>query len=129
MKNLSKEAFYYNLTSKTIREVQSILKLKKLISILKFIEYTIYTLSLILLIITIPAFFGEFSINNLFNLLILFLILYFLLPIVKLPQNNFISRKDTLRDSLDEYICICTKPCSCKEDLKFYLKKRGIKLL
>lgn len=128
MKDLSKEV-YDKLTSKTIREVNSILKFKKLISIFKFIEYIIYILSGILLIITTPAFFNEFSINNLFNLLILFTILYFVLPIVKSPQKEFISMKDNLRDSLGEYTCTCTKSCSCKDELKTYLKKKGVKLL
>lgn len=128
MKGLSKDV-YDKLTSKTIREVNSILKFKKLIFIFKFIEYVIYILSGILLIITLPAFFNEFSINNLFNLLILFAILYFVLPVVKSPQKEFTSKKDDLRDSLGEYTCTCTKPCSCKNDLKAYLKKKGIKLL
>lgn len=128
MKDLSKEV-YDKLTSKTIREVNSILKFKKLISIFKFIEYVIYILSGILLIITAPAFFNEFSINNLFNLLILFTILYFVLPMMKSPQEEFISMKDSLRDSLGQYTCTCTKPCSCKDELKTYLKKKGVKLL
>lgn len=123
MSKLSKEPFYDKLTSKTIREVQAILKFRKIIYMFKFIEYLVYTLSLILLAITLPAFFNDFSINDLFNLLILFTILYFVLPVIKSPQNDFISMKDDLRDSLREYTCTCTKPCSCKNDLKLYLKK------
>ena len=129
MSKLSKEPFYDKLTSKTIREVQAILKFRKIIYMFKFIEYIVYTLSVILLAITLPAFFNDFSINDLFNLLILFTILYFVLPVIKSPQNDFISMKDDLRDSLREYTCTCTKPCSCKNDFKLYLKKRGVKLL
>ena len=110
MSKLSKEPFYDKLTSKTIREVQAILKFRKIIYMFKFIEYIVYTLSVILLAITLPAFFNDFSINDLFNLLILFTILYFVLPVIKSPQNDFISMKDDLRDSLREYTCTCTKP-------------------
>ncbi|MDO4535193.1 MAG: hypothetical protein Q4B63_05215 [Clostridium perfringens] len=129
MKDFSKEAFYESLTSKTIREVTSILKLKKLINIFKFIEYLLYTLSAILLVTTLPSFFNEFSIDNLLSLIILFLAIYFILPMVKTPQENFITMTDNLRDSLNKYTCTCTKECSCKEDLKLYLKKKGIHLL
>lgn len=128
MKNFSDQKFYNNLTSNTINEVKSIIKLKKLINIFKFIEYMLYILSIILLILTIPKFFNNFSIDNLFNLIILFLVLYFILPIVKLPQDNFITQKNNLKDFLSKYTCTCTTPCSCKDDLKFYLKKHGIKL-
>ena len=124
MSKLSKEPFYDKLTSKTIREVQAILKFRKIIYMFKFIEYIVYTLSVILLAITLTAFFNDFSINDLFNLLILFTILYFVLPVIKSPQNDFISMKDDLRDSLREYTCTCTKPCSCKNDLKLYIKTR-----
>ncbi len=128
MKDLSKD-IYDKLTSKTIREVTSILKLKKLMNIFKFIEYILYASSAILLGITIPSFFNEFSIDNLFTLIILFLGIYFILPMVKTPQENFITKTDNLRDSLNKCPCTCTKECSCKEDLKLYLKKKGIHLL
>lgn len=129
MKDFSKESFYESLTSKTIREVLSILKLKKLMNIFKTIEYLLYGLSVILIGITLPSFFNEFSMDNLFALIILFLGIYFILPMVKTPQKNFITKTDDLRDSLNKYICTCTKECSCKKELKLYLKKKGIHLL
>lgn len=117
------------LTSDWKKRIHEIKKVSRTNSFIKIIEYLCYACFITVAYITIPSFLGEFFFYHLVILVATAIFASFTLPILSTAKKKCSEQLEKFTSNLEssKQVCKCFEDCQCKDNIKEYLKQKGVK--